>query len=314
MVSPGGITLPGSPYRYLTLSPGFPDRLTVVARIDRRGGKVGRWWHLRGGWYVPAVAIDGTAGGLSADGRRLVLTRHEPYSHARGPRETKLAIMRPTVTLRRAPGTGPPHWLDIVRLPGEWAVLAISPDGDTVFLSRHPAPAEVRALDTTTGQLLPEPVLDRDGASSRLDGLAWTQVASRDGRWTYTLFDAEKGKRPFVYALDSVLGRGTRIDLEQLAGVREPYSLHLRLRDGGRRLELTRRWQPDEELVERTLLTIDTASLTVRRPEPRASISRWWLSRPAWFLSYAFTPWHPGNLLGPLGATIVPLGREVGKD
>jgi hypothetical protein len=72
-----GVGLPGSPYRYETLAPHAPkagNRWTVVVRTDRRGGAVSRWWHLRGSWLIPAAAYDRSPTGLSADGKRLVLS------------------------------------------------------------------------------------------------------------------------------------------------------------------------------------------------------------------------------------------------
>lgn len=276
---PGGIALPGSPFRYQVFSPGEPDRLTVIARINREGGKATRWWSLRGGWVVPGVT-PGTATGLSADGSRLVLVRRPRITPRHPAPDTVLAIARPQVKMRRTP-EGFPHWVDFARLPGEWALLAISPDGGTLYLTRyrdgmekigpnlyrptHPGTddLEVRALDTATGELLPGRVREPDGPQRRLDGHAWDQVSGGHGRFTYTLFHGDR-KLPYVYALDGASGRGTRIDLAQLRPLREPYSVHLELEDAGRTLAVVRRWFPDGQERERTLARIDTATQVVR--------------------------------------------------
>jgi protein MpaA len=286
MISPSGVALDGSPYRYLTLSPGYPDKLTVVARVNRRGGKVKRWWYLPGGFYVPAVALDGTAGGLAADGRTLVLTEHEarPYS---APPRTRLAIMETDRPVRPTPGHPRDPFVHFAQLRGEWGLLALSPDGALAYLSRyrtgverigphlyrplHPGDElEVRVLDTASGELLPGRVRDRDGDPARLDGIAYAQAGDRAGQWTYTLYEGDR-RRPFVYALDAARGGGTRIDLPHLAGLREPYSLKLRLENGGRTLRLIRRWFPDGERRERTLATVDTGSFAVRQPSSEAT-------------------------------------------
>src|SRR5687767_14955526 len=67
-----GVTVPGSADRYVTLRAGGD---TVVARVRRDGGKVLRSRAVPGSLTIPAVALDATASGLSADGRTLVLIR-----------------------------------------------------------------------------------------------------------------------------------------------------------------------------------------------------------------------------------------------
>jgi len=65
-----GVTAPEANVRYVTLP---ADRNTLVAMVAADGGKVVRSRLLRGNFTVPAVAYDGSAGGLSADGSSLVL-------------------------------------------------------------------------------------------------------------------------------------------------------------------------------------------------------------------------------------------------
>src|SRR5512133_382402 len=56
--------------RYVTIPAG---NRTIVERVAQRGGQVIAWRSLPGTFTIPAVAYDGSAGGLSADGRTLVL-------------------------------------------------------------------------------------------------------------------------------------------------------------------------------------------------------------------------------------------------
>src|SRR3954449_7200612 len=67
---PSGATTPRASVRYVTIRVG---NRTLVARVRRDGGQVLRSRALRGLFTVPAVALDGTAGGLSADRATLVL-------------------------------------------------------------------------------------------------------------------------------------------------------------------------------------------------------------------------------------------------
>ena len=94
-----GATVPGLPYRYVAIAPNSPYRanaarpaagFTVVSRIDKKGGRLGRWWYLPGRFSIPTAAFDDTAGGLSADGGTLVLSR---FSWIYPPRSTGLAIV-----------------------------------------------------------------------------------------------------------------------------------------------------------------------------------------------------------------------------
>ena len=66
-----GVTVPGATARYVTLWSG--KKSTVVARVRRNGGRIDRSRLLQGTFTIPAVAYDGSASGLSADGSVLVL-------------------------------------------------------------------------------------------------------------------------------------------------------------------------------------------------------------------------------------------------
>src|SRR5712692_3420754 len=70
-----GVTGPGQPFRYVTLTAGTN---TVLEAVRRSTGRILNWRPLTGTWGVPMVANDGTAGGLSRDGRLLVLADANP--------------------------------------------------------------------------------------------------------------------------------------------------------------------------------------------------------------------------------------------
>lgn len=287
MSAPAGVVVRGLSYRYVAIpaSKGLrsgPDRgagaMTVVERIDRAGGRVARWWKLGGDWFVPAVAYDGSGGGLSADGRTLVLQRFSDLAlwrrdAAPGERyRTDFAVLDTALHLRhpQRPGTHrPEHAVAYFSLDGDYAFDAISPDGGTVYLIHylHPgalSPYEVRALDLRTGRLLPEPIVDRREPEERMEGLPIARAASPDGRWAYTLYDGN-GKTPFVHALDTVRGRAFCVDVPQLKGmVGELSLLRLRSERGGRRLAVIGR--PSGWGQRHDLLLIDTRSFAVSRP------------------------------------------------
>lgn len=245
-----GVGVPGGAFRYVAL---HAARNTVVARVDRDGGRVWRSALLRGTFTVPAVALDGTASGLSADGQTLVLIRPRP-SFPR--RETVLAVLdAERVRLR-----------DVVTLRGDFSFDAISPDGTLMYLVQYtsrtdPTRYVVRAYDLVEGRLLRDPVVDRREPGEQMRGLPLTRVSSRDGRWAYTLYDGN-GEHPFVHALDTRERRAVCIDLHSLAARPDLAELDLRLSPKSGELAVV--------ALEGPLVTVDTRTFRVSRPEPEA--------------------------------------------
>jgi len=303
-----GATVNGLPYRYVAISPDLPYRasskrptdFTVVARIDKRGGRVGRWWHLPGRYSIPAAAYDDRSGGLSADGGTLVLSR---FSWIYPPRTAGLAILDTRLQLRHPGGARRPrHAIRRVSLSGSFSFDAISPDGSTVYLIEHlkpyyGSPYKVRALDTERGRLLPEPIVDPSEPWEEMDGTPVSRVTSPDGRWAYTLYtDHKRGHwdrahKPFIHALDTVGQRAVCIDLPQLEGRTASFLLALGADAGGRQLEVLNR-PPDQE-GSRALLEVDTRSFEVRETSPEATASS------------GIGPWPPIAVLGAAAALLL---------
>jgi hypothetical protein len=69
-VGSSGVTSGAEGARYVTIPAGSR---TIVERVAQNGGQVLAWRSLPGTFTIPAVAYDGSAGGLSADGTTLVL-------------------------------------------------------------------------------------------------------------------------------------------------------------------------------------------------------------------------------------------------
>lgn len=259
------------PYRYVALAPRTHHPLTVVERIDLRDSTVDRWWYLHGSYYLPAVATDGSPGGISANGILVLTDLPRVYP----PQRSKFAILDTRLFLNH-PQRGadaPRHAISRVRLGGAWGFDAISPDGSRIYLIhsffKHGEVShyEVRALDATSGRLLPKPIVDPREPDERMEGSPITRVSSRDGRWAYTLYTGSKER--FLHALDTVRGRAFCIDLPQLDDLREPFQLRLRLTDAGRTIVVYSRDRKDAGAAP--LAEIDTRSLAVREPVATAS-------------------------------------------
>jgi hypothetical protein len=284
--APDGVTAAGSPYRYVALTPGAKPARTVVERLTVDGGEVDRWWHLAGAFFVPAVAYDRSGSGLSADGRTLVLAgmpRRYP------PKTSEFAIVRTDLFLRhpRRPGQDrPEHAIRRIELPGMYSFDAISPDGSRIYLihtftrgNRILNHYEVRALDTASGRLQPDPIVDPEEPDEQMQGLPVSRAMSANGRWAYTLY-APMGKdgEPFVHALDTARGAAVCVDLPQLEGRRDQFMLRLRLQGDGDRLMVVGRREDGAGPIEAAgprhpVLEIDTESFAVSRPEPIATAS-----------------------------------------
>ncbi len=321
--APGGVTVSGSPYRYVAISPRTAHRQTVVERIDLAGGRVDRWWYLKGGWGIPAGSYDADGAGLSADEGTLLLTAEDNGDFGRWPPVTKLAALDTQVRLRtqqHPDGVGMRHAIRRIELPGRFEVLALSPDGSTAYLTQmlHPhrigeVPADraearaedafqVRALDLVSGQLSPSPGLSREGRIG-LSGAPIDRVSSRDGRWSYGLYVEGEGEL-FVLAIDTASGetpRVARVDLPKLRFNHRPFGFKLRVSDDGRALvvfgsALNHRGHPAP------LATVSLPIAASAEPDPVRHGP----------LGFLFRPVHPGNLMGREGsAGRSGEGREI---
>jgi murein peptide amidase A len=306
----GGVAQAGSPYRFETLMPHHPKaggRWTVVVRTDRGSGKVSRWWKLGGSWMIPAAAYDGSSTGLSANGKRLILASFR-YAYPRPDRwATRFAILATGPHPRYRPGTGstPLSRAPAERfvLKGDFRVLALSPDGATAYLAEnvrpgYPGSYEIRAMDTSSGHLLPGALFDSRRLRHRLEATPITALSARHR--LYTLYFGS-GQTVYLQALDTASGRVVTKVLPPLHWFANPMMLKLRLADRGRRLLV--RGRPPELERSRTLMAIETASLAAStRPVLRAAV------RAASFLAFAKTPRHRGGV----GLWTGVVGRSAG--
>jgi protein MpaA len=307
-----GVSLAGSPYRYVTLNPREGERISTVAmRIQREGGRIDRWVRLRGQYYVAAAAYDMRGGGLSGDGSTLVLQRFTP---AYPPRRSRFAVLDTGSFLSypSPPGEKPsPGVVRRIEVDGFYSLHALSPDGERAYLNHHLvrgrsiARFELRAVDLRSGRLLPGAV----EPSGPLEGLPITQVASSDGSRTYTLYDgnAYGGGIPFLLALDTVTGNVTRVALPQLRDKNRLFLTQMRLAAGGSKLAISRESAVQWRRPTPPLVMVDTETFAVRDARTALmALGRGLVTSLADFvapgedplLAFARTPRRPGNLLG----------------
>src|SRR6266508_2701124 len=186
-----GVVAPSGDARYVTLPAG---RDTVVARVNPRSGRILASRLVPGAYTIPAVAYDGSASGLSSDGRTLALIQPR-VSFPRA--QTALLIVEARRLRARK----------LVRLRGDFSFDAISPGGSLLYLIQYLSPTDptrylVRTYALRAGRLLATPVTDPRERGEKMRGSPLTRASSPDGRWAYTLYDGA-GQTPFIHALDT---------------------------------------------------------------------------------------------------------------
>ncbi len=241
-----GVRAPGADVRYVALASGSS---TAVAAIRTHDGRVLRWATVRGGYGIPSVAFDGSTGGLSADGRTLVLA-----SLATGPvygGTTRFAVLRlPGLRVRQT-----------IVLPGLWSFDAVAPDGATVYAIEYLAEApavryRVRAIDVSSGRPRPGAIVDKREPNERMNGTPVTRAAGSGAEWVFTLYAKPDGMA-FVHALDTVHARAVCVDLPWSKVGQAIWGARMSVAAGGRSLRLTQRGVG-------LLATVDLRSFAVR--------------------------------------------------
>jgi hypothetical protein len=205
-------------------------RTTTVAAVRRSDGRVLRYATVSGAFGIPLVAFDGTADGISHDGRTLVLAELGARAD-----QTTFAFLRTT----------PLRLLKKVTLRGRWAFDAVSADGRTIYaiqyLATGPNPQyNVRAVSVVTGKPLGGAIVDKREPDEEMNGAPWARARSADGAWAYTLY-VKPGGTAFVHALDTAQRRAFCVDLPWQSTLQALTQVRLSLQLGGRALVLSKR-------------------------------------------------------------------------
>jgi hypothetical protein len=154
---------------------------------------------LSGNWGLPRVTLNNDVGGLSADGRTLVLAQDDAvHNNGELSSQTSFAVL----------GTKPLHLRTLVKVKGDFGFDALSPSGRILYLIQHVSQEDlfqyrVRAYDLHTGKLLSRVIADKRQRDWNMNGYPVGRAASPNGRWVYTLY-SNQNNYPFVHALDTV--------------------------------------------------------------------------------------------------------------
>lgn len=224
--SPGfsqdGILGPSGHVRYLAVS---TQHTTQVKAVRAPGGKTLRSVTLQGVYGVPEVAYDGTAGGLSRDGKTLVLSTFPGATQS----SRFLVVDTRTLAVRLS-----------IRLAGIWSFDALSPDAATLYLIQFTQTQSgvhylVRAYDVRARHLVKGAIADKSEPGP-MSGLPMSRTTTKDGSWVYTLYDKGNGHGAFIHALDAAERFAICVDLDLPAGTFAAGSVHLTLSADERRL------------------------------------------------------------------------------
>jgi hypothetical protein len=212
-----GIT---DPARGLAYSTEVEGKVTSLLVRDQSGGIV-RTRVLDRIYGVPFVTYNGTKGGLSRDGRTLVLAQSQQGA---GLAATSRLIVLDTRTLRTR---------STIDLRGDFSFDALSPDARTLFLIQHTSAGDyeryrVRAYNLAQGRLLPNAIVDKTEPNMR--GQPLVRLVGPGGAWVYTLY-AHQGGEPFVHALDTVHASARCLDVDWDGNQNLLWSARLKLGD-----------------------------------------------------------------------------------
>ncbi len=238
-----GVRAPGAAVRYVALSGGAGS--TVVASVRVRDGRILRNAVVPGVLGVPAVALDGTTDGLSADGRLLVLASSTMQASP-GVKSTFTVLRTRTLTVATT-----------IVLPGMWAYDALSPDSRTIYATEYestdPVRYRVRAIDVATGRARPGAIVDKREPDEQMAGMPVARAKGSPGM-ALTLYSKTDGTA-FVHALDTRHGTASCIDLPWHGVTDAVWKVRLSVEGGQLRL--------DQPGLGR-LATVDLSTLAVR--------------------------------------------------
>src|SRR5579859_1685647 len=155
----------------------------VLEDLDPRSGAVLHSMTLARPYDVPQVAINGMPGGLSQNGRWLVLQT---------PGEAHLLVVDTSFASRPV----------AVDLEGSFVFDGISNDGERLYLLQYLSANDyrVRFYNVTARYLDPTVVIDKFDPTEPMTGRRLATVASADGQWQFTVY-ARANKGAFIHAL-----------------------------------------------------------------------------------------------------------------
>ena len=160
--------------------------------IDPQTGTKLQNVRMPGYFQLPPATMSGLPGGLSQDGRWLVLEKFDRTSNSL-PSATHLLVVETSF--------GKP--MQQIDLNGYFQFDAVSNDGQRIYLIQYISQTEyyVRQFDVGIKQLNPTVIFDKSDGGAAMAGIRLSGVASPDGHWLYSVY-VRQDKSPFIHALN----------------------------------------------------------------------------------------------------------------
>jgi len=171
-----------------TPSPDWTHLYTVgsgaLVDLDPQTGATLHRMQLSGRFELPPATVTGVPGGLSQNGRWLVLESFDATSS--GVRTATHLLVVDTTYAKGA---------QQINLDGFFEFDAVSNDGRRIFLIEYLDGNQyhVRFYDLGAGRLDPNIVFDKSDGSSAMAGVRLTGIPSHDGQWLYSVYAREHG-------------------------------------------------------------------------------------------------------------------------
>jgi DNA-binding beta-propeller fold protein YncE len=190
---------------------------------DPQTGAVIRTLQLPRPYELPLATLGGIPGGLSPNGRWLVL-------------ETSNATTESHLLVVDTRLTNAPVAVDLV---GSFAFDAINNDGTRLYLIQHADASHyfVRYYNVSARTLDPQIVFDKSDGGNAMTGTRLSGIPSRDGQWLFSVY-ARQDKSAFIHALNLENAIALCLDLPGGGYAKDPTALtwSLAMGAGGSRL------------------------------------------------------------------------------
>jgi hypothetical protein len=203
-----------------TPSPDWTHLYTVgsgaLVDLDPQTGAALHRMPLTGRFELPPATVTGVPGGLSQNGRWLVLESFDATSD--GVRTGTHLLIVDTSYARAARQ---------INLNGFFEFDAVSNDGQRIFLIEYLAGNQyhVRFYDLGAGRLDPNVIFDKSDGSSAMAGVRLSGFPSHDGQWLYSVYVRED-KSAFIHALNLDVPFALCLDLPGSGYAANPDEFH----------------------------------------------------------------------------------------
>ncbi len=165
---------------------------TSLLDLDPQTGAARHTMRLPGPFQLPPATISGLPGGLSQDGRWLVLQAFDDTANAM-PSATHFLLVDTSYTKAAKR----------IDMHGYFQFDAVSNDGQRIYLIQYLSSNGyyVRDFNVGSGRLDPTIIVDKTDGNAAMTGLRLSGIASLDGQWLYSVYIREH-QGAFIHALN----------------------------------------------------------------------------------------------------------------